>query len=49
MVKERGLCAKPSVEEITEEVESVFGEDGALARGVIIYLCHKDKEKRKEL
>ncbi|MBL0701122.1 MAG: transposase [Desulfosarcina sp.] len=41
------LSKKPSVDKITEEVESVFGEesvfreDRALARGVKIFLCHK--------
>ena len=41
------LSGKPSADEITEEVESVFRENPvfrkgrALARGVKIYLCHK--------
>ena len=39
------LPGKPSADEITEEVESVFGEDQALARGVKIYLCHKHTGK----
>ena len=39
------LSGKPSADEITEEVESVFGEDRALARGVKIYLCHKHTGK----
>ena len=39
------LSGKPFADEITEEVESVFGEDPALARGVKIYLCHKHTGK----
>jgi len=39
------LCGKPSVDEITEEVESVFVEDRVLARGVKIYLCHRHTGK----
>ncbi|MCD5417272.1 transposase [Candidatus Bipolaricaulota bacterium] len=39
------LSGKPSADEITEEVESVFGEDHTLARGVKIYLCHKHTGK----
>ena len=35
------LFGKPSLEEITEEVESVFGQDRVLARSVKIYLCHR--------
>jgi putative transposase len=39
------LSGKPSADEITEEVESVFIEDRALARGVKIYFCYKHAEK----
>jgi len=45
------LSGKPSVDEITGEVESVFGEDPvfrenrALTRGVKIYLCHRHTGK----
>ena len=35
------LSRKPSINEITGEVESVFGEGRVLARGVKIYLCHR--------
>ena len=39
------LSIKCSVDKITEEVESVFGEDRVLARGVKIYLCHRHTGK----
>ena len=39
------LYRKCSVDEIAEEVESVFGEDRVFARGVKIYLCHRHTGK----
>ena len=36
---------RPSVDEITEEVENAFREDQVLARGVKVYLCHKHTGK----
>ena len=39
------LSGKPSVEEIIEEVDSVFREDRGLARGIKIYLCHRHTGK----
>ena len=40
------LSPKKTVGEIAEEVESVFGGDRGLARGVKIYLCHKHTGKK---
>ena len=39
------LSGKPSVEEIIEEVDSVFRENRGLARGVKIYLCQRHTGK----
>lgn len=38
---QKELAGKPSIQEIIKEVESVFGKDRSLARGVKIYLCQK--------
>ena len=39
------LSRKPSIGEITEKVETVFGKNRVLARGVKIYLCDRHTGK----
>ncbi len=39
------LSDKPSINDIIKEVDRVFRENGTLAKGVKIYLCHKHTDK----